>query len=96
MGIDVDLWDIVEENIQFQNMHADGVISFVNRKALTNEEKELYKKHHKAKSILVNSISYSKYLKISDKSSAKSIWDSLCSTYGKKIHGAALEELSED
>ncbi|MCI33519.1 aspartyl-tRNA synthetase, partial [Trifolium medium] len=96
MGIDVDLWDIVEENIQFQNMDADGVISSANRKALMNEENELYKKHHKAKSILVNSISYLEYLKISDKSSAKSLWDFMCSTYGKKIQDDVLEELSEE
>ncbi|MCI52937.1 TNP1, partial [Trifolium medium] len=52
MGIDVDLWDIVEEGVQFQNMDVDGIISYANRKALTNEENELYKMHHKAKSIL--------------------------------------------
>ncbi|MCI86864.1 aspartyl-tRNA synthetase, partial [Trifolium medium] len=55
-------------------MDADGVISSTNRQALSDEERELYKKHHKAKSILINSISYSDYLKMSDKSSAKSLW----------------------
>ncbi|MCH95921.1 hypothetical protein A2U01_0016904, partial [Trifolium medium] len=45
--------------VQFQNMDANGIISYANKKALTNEEKELYKMHHKTKSILVKSISYS-------------------------------------
>ncbi|MCI15234.1 TNP1, partial [Trifolium medium] len=74
MGSDVDLWDIVEEGVQFQKMDADGVISSANRKVLTNEENELYKMHHRA----------------------KSMWDSLCSTYGKKIQDGVLEEILEE
>ncbi|MCI10749.1 hypothetical protein A2U01_0031844, partial [Trifolium medium] len=50
-------------------------------KLFTEDQKKQYKKHHKVKSILTRSISHSEFLKISSKSSAKFIWDSLCSTY---------------
>ncbi|MCI24063.1 aspartyl-tRNA synthetase [Trifolium medium] len=81
IGIDDELWDIVEEGVQFENMDGDGVVIIANRKLFTEEQKKQYKKHNKVKSILTKSISHSEYLKISNKSSAKFIWDSLCSTY---------------
>ncbi|MCI06170.1 aspartyl-tRNA synthetase, partial [Trifolium medium] len=86
IGIDVDLWDIVEEGVKLQNMDADGIISSVYRKALSDEEKELYRKLHKVKTLLTKFMSQSEYLKISNKSSAKSMWDSLCCTYEGNEH----------
>ncbi|MCI42071.1 aspartyl-tRNA synthetase, partial [Trifolium medium] len=62
-------------------MDGYGVVSIANRKLFTDEQKKQYKKHLKVKSILTKSISHSEFLKISNKSSAKFIWDSLCSTY---------------
>ncbi|MCI17846.1 aspartyl-tRNA synthetase, partial [Trifolium medium] len=59
IGIDDELWDIVEEGVQFQNMDEEGVISIANRKLFTDEQKKQYKKHHKVKSILTKSISHS-------------------------------------
>ncbi|MCI52383.1 serine/threonine protein kinase SRPK1, partial [Trifolium medium] len=81
IGVDDELWDIVEEGVQFQNMDGDSIVSTANRKLFTEDQKKQYKKHHKVMSILTKSISHSEFLKNSNKSSAKFIWDSLCSTY---------------
>ncbi|MCI21546.1 aspartyl-tRNA synthetase, partial [Trifolium medium] len=37
--------------------------------------------HHKVKDIIVGAITHDEYLRIGDKTSAKTIYDSLCSTY---------------
>ncbi|MCH84802.1 aspartyl-tRNA synthetase [Trifolium medium] len=81
IGIDDELWDIVEECVQFENMDEEGVVSIANRKLFTAEQNKQYKKHHKVKSIFTKSISHSEFLKISNKSTAEFVWDSLCSTY---------------
>jgi hypothetical protein len=51
------------------------------RKLFSTCQKKQYRKHHKVKGILTDAITHTKFLKIVDKSSAKSIWDSLCYTY---------------
>jgi hypothetical protein len=78
--IDDELWDIVDEGVTF-DMDEEGVVSNAKRKLFTTEQREQYKKHHKVKGILLDSLTHAEYLKIVDKSSAKSIFDSLCSTY---------------
>jgi hypothetical protein len=45
---------------------------------LSNKE---YSKHHLVKSMMTNAITHDEYLKIVKKTSAKTIWDSLKSTY---------------
>ncbi|MCH90026.1 serine/threonine protein kinase SRPK1 [Trifolium medium] len=90
IGIDDELWYIVEEGVQFQNMDEEGVVNIANWKLFTAEQKKQFKKHHKVKSILTKSISHSEFLKIFNKSSVKFIWDSLCSTYegNEQVHEA--------
>ena len=41
----------------------------------------LYKKHHRVRGILVDALPHSKYIKIIDKSTAKTIFESMCATY---------------
>ncbi|KAK2374267.1 putative mitochondrial protein [Trifolium repens] len=81
MSIDCDLWDMVEDGVNFENMDLEGVVSSQNRKAFTPTQKLEYKKHHSVKGMMTNAISHDEYLKIGDKKTAKSIWDSLKSKY---------------
>ncbi|KAK2401717.1 putative mitochondrial protein [Trifolium repens] len=81
MAIDCDLWDLVEDGVNFENMDLEGVVSSKDRKAFTPTQKLEYKKHHSVKGMMTNAISHDEYLKIGDKRTAKSIWDSLKSKY---------------
>ena len=80
-GIDCDLRDLVEEGVAFDNMDKEGVVSYQNRKSFTPTQKLEYKKHHSVKGMMTNAISHDEYLKIGDKRTAKSIWESLKSKY---------------
>jgi len=59
----------------------------VDRKKHTPAQKKLYKKHHKIKRIIVASIPRTKYMKMSDKSTAKAMFASLCANFegSKKV-----------
>ncbi|KAK2417483.1 hypothetical protein QL285_039780 [Trifolium repens] len=81
VGIDCDLWDLVEEGVTFENMDKEGVVSYQNRRSFTPTQKLDYKKHHSVKGMMTNAISHDEYLKIGDKRTAKSIWESLRSKY---------------
>jgi hypothetical protein len=81
VGIDEELWDLVERGVSFKDLDENGRLDFEARQAFTDKEKKAYKKHHKVKDILIGCISHEEYLRITDKSTAKSIYDSLCSTY---------------
>src|ERR1044072_741337 len=74
LGYDVDLWDLVIEGYE-QPKDAEGKI--VPRSQKTDAQKLMFKNHHKARTILLNAISYAEYEKITDKETAKSIFDSL-------------------
>jgi hypothetical protein len=39
MGIDCDLWDLVEDGVNFENMDSKGVVSSQNRKSFTPTQK---------------------------------------------------------
>ena len=55
MGIDCDLWDLVEDGVNFENMDLEGVVSSQNRKAFTPTQKLEYKKHHSVKGMMPTS-----------------------------------------
>src|ERR1044072_9457971 len=48
---------------------------------MTDVHKKTFKNHHKARTILLNAISYAEYEKITNKETAKSIFDSLQVTH---------------
>ncbi|KAK2428806.1 bromodomain-containing protein [Trifolium repens] len=79
--LDDELWDLVEEGVTFKGLDEKGKLSVEERKKFTPTDKKAYKKHHKVKDLLIGCITHDEYLKITDKSTAKSIYDSLCSTY---------------
>lgn len=51
------------------------------RKSLTPAQKKTYKKHHRVCGILVNALPHSKYLKIINKYTEKTIFESLVAIY---------------
>ncbi|KAK2441187.1 hypothetical protein QL285_012514 [Trifolium repens] len=67
IGLDDELWDLVEEGVTF--------------KGLDEKEKLSVEERKKVKDLLIGCITHDEYLKITDKSTAKSVYDPLCSTY---------------
>src|ERR1044072_2941847 len=78
LSFDVDLWDIVVEGYEHPKDDEGKAIS---RSQMTDAQKKTFKDHHKARTILLNAISYAEYEKITDKETAKSIFDSLQMTH---------------
>src|ERR1044072_852448 len=78
LGYDVDLWDLVIEGYK-QPKDTEGKI--IPRSQKTEAQKKMFKNHHQARTILLNAISYAEYEKITNKETAKSIFDSLQMTH---------------
>jgi len=66
IGMDEELWDILEEGVGNLRLDEEGVA--LDRRAHTAEQKKLYKKHHLIRGILVAALPHKEYLKMSDKS----------------------------
>jgi len=88
MGLDEELWDVLEDGVDDLVLDEEGVV--VDRKKHIDAQKKLYKKHHKIRGILVAALPHKEYLKMSDKSTAKAMFVSLCSNYdgNKKVREA--------
>ncbi|XP_050916179.1 uncharacterized protein LOC127131293 [Lathyrus oleraceus] len=78
LGHYVDLWDMVT-NYYIHPIDESG--NKVERRVRIDQQKKDYKNHHKARTILLNVISYTEYEKITNKDIAKSIFDSLRMTH---------------
>lgn len=74
----VDLWDLVVDGY-IHLVNAEG--NLLSRSDMSDQQKKDFKNHHKAITILLNVISYAEYEKITNKDSAKSIFDSLRMTH---------------
>jgi len=79
MGLDEELWDIMEDGVGDLVLVEEGAV--IDRKKHTPEQKKLYKKHHKIRGSLVTAIPKAEYMKMSDKSTAKAMFASLCANY---------------
>jgi len=88
IGMDEELWDVLEEGVGNLRLDDEGVA--LDRRAHTAEQKKLYKKHHLIRGILVAALPHKEYLKMSDKSTAKTMFTSLCANYegNKKVREA--------
>ena len=88
MGMDDELWDILEEGVGDLKLDEEG--DALDRKAHTTKQKKLYKKHHLIRGILVAALPHKEYLKMSNKSTTKAMFTSLCSNYegNKKVREA--------
>ncbi|PNX64659.1 aspartyl-tRNA synthetase, partial [Trifolium pratense] len=82
-AIDHELWDLVELGVTFEHLNEHGRLSIEHRKLLTPANLKLYTKHHRVKDIVVGAIRHEDYVRIENKSSAKSIFDSMCATYDR-------------
>jgi len=93
MGMDDELWDILEEGVGDLKLDEEGAA--LDRKSHTAEQKKLYKKHHTIRGILVAALPHKEYLKTSDKSTAKAMFPSLCSLYegNKKVRETKATKL---
>lgn len=78
IGLDDELQDILEDGIDF---HVNGVGMVSDIKFFTPDQKNIYRKHHGVKDILVESLPHFEYIKIIDKSTTKTIFISLCAIY---------------
>jgi len=85
MGLDEELLDILEDGVGDLVLDEEG--DAIDRKKHTPEQKKLYKKHHKIRGSLVTAIPKAEYMKMSDKSTAKAMFASLCANYewSKKV-----------
>jgi hypothetical protein len=88
MGLDEELWDILEEGVGDLVLDEEGVV--VDRKKHTPALKKLYKKQYIIIGALVTAITKAEYMKMSDKSTTKAMFTSLCSNYegSKKVKEA--------
>jgi len=88
IGMDDELWDVLEDGVGNLRLDEEGVA--FDRKAHTVEQKRLYKKHHLIRGILVAALPHKEYLQMSEKSTAKAMFTSLCSNYegNKKVREA--------
>lgn len=78
IGLDDKLRDILEDGI---NIPVNKVRMVSNRKTLTPIQEKIYRKHHWVRGILVDALPHSEYIKIIDKSTAKTIFEFLWATY---------------
>ena len=79
LGYDADLWDIVLYGYSAPRDPLTGTIK--PRNQFTDDEKKVFKNHHKARTFLLNAISYNESEKITNRDSAKDILDSLRMTH---------------
>ena len=87
MGLDEELWGILEDGVGDLDCDAEGAV--VDRKKHTPAQKKMYKKHHKISSVVL-AIPRAEYMKMSDKSTTKAMFASLCANYegSKKVREA--------
>jgi len=88
IGLDEELWDILQDGVGDLDLDEEEVV--VDRKKHTPAQKKMYKKHHKIRGSLVLVITRVEYMKMSDKSTAKAMFASLCANYegSKKVSEA--------
>src|ERR1044072_6165684 len=90
LGFDMELWEYV----------TDGYVAPVENEVdiplsrMTEDQKKQFRNHHKARTILLNSISYSEYEKITYKETAKSIYDSLVMTHEGNLQVKETKDLA--
>jgi predicted house-cleaning NTP pyrophosphatase (Maf/HAM1 superfamily) len=78
LGFDADIWDIVVDGYTCPvNSHVVKIL----RDEMSVDQKKKFKDHYRARTILLNAISYEEYEKITNRESAKSIYDSLRMTH---------------
>src|SRR4051812_39854533 len=78
LGLDGDLWDLLVEGYKHQ-VKGGGVK--LSRQEMSDDQKKLYKNHHKCRTVLLNAIIHAEYEKISNRETAYDIYESLKMTH---------------
>lgn len=77
LGFDENLWDLVFDGYTHPT-NDEG--KKIDRKSMTELQKKKFQNHHKARTILLNAISYTEYEKITNRESAHDMFESLKET----------------
>lgn len=72
IGLNDKLWDILEDGI---NIDVNGVGMEKDKKTLTPDQKKIYRKHYRVRGIMIEALPHLEYIKIIDKSTAKTIFE---------------------
>ena len=88
---DADLWDMV---IDGYTQPVDESGQMIDRKRMSDQQKRDFRNHHKARMILLSAISYSEYEKISNRETAKNMFESLRMTHEGNIQVKETKELA--
>src|SRR3954467_15407360 len=77
-GLDGDLWDLLMDSYEHP-VNATGVK--LTRQEMNDDQKKLFRNHHKCRTVLLNAISHAEYEKISNRETAYDIYESLKMTH---------------
>src|SRR4051812_42292316 len=77
-GLDGELWDLLMDGYKHP-IKATGIR--LTRQEMDDDQKKLFKNHHKCRTVLLNVISHAEYEKISNKETAYDIYESLKMTH---------------
>src|SRR3954462_15703625 len=78
LGLDGDLWDLLMDGYKHP-VNASGVK--LTRHEMNDDQKKLFRNHHKCRTVLLNAISHVEYEKISNRETAYDIYESLKMTH---------------
>src|SRR4051812_45689638 len=78
LGLDGDLWDLLMDGYKHP-VNASGVK--LTRQEMSDDQKKLFRNHHKCRTVLLNAISHAEYEKISNRETAYDIYESLKMTH---------------
>src|SRR3954465_4122319 len=78
LGLDGDLWDLLMDGYKHP-VNASGVK--LTRQGMSDDQKKLFRDHHKCRTVLLNAISHAEYEKISNRETAYDIYESLKMTH---------------
>src|SRR4051812_24469445 len=77
-NLDGDLWDLLMDGYKHP-VNASGVK--LTRQEMSDDQKKLFRNHHKCRTVLLNAISHAEYEKISNRETAYDIYESLKMTH---------------
>src|SRR3954462_827116 len=78
LGLDGDLWDLLMDGYEHP-VNATGVK--LTRQEMDDDQKKLFRNHHKCRTVLLNAISHAEYEKISNRETTYDIYESLKMTH---------------
>src|SRR3954464_12674067 len=71
LGLDGDLWDLLVDG--YKHPVKDSSVK-LSTQEIIDDQKKLFKNHHKCRTVLLNAISHAEYEKISDRETAHDIY----------------------